>query len=603
MSEETAQETAAVPARGHGAVLRCVTGFDLLVYPSKAFYVHNLQTQNTCGGVVSLLLPAVFAAIMAVIVSRNAAVPDVSQTSMRDLALLPPLFLQLACTTADASGNANPLCPGVPSPLIPPPIGFQFVPTLSDMPCALGITRLSNRTASQPWLSPHAAENADAWTSPAIAAAEVALGTSAGDIGGRRDPFQILTFAELAADLNVETEDLWTLAGTFLAPPEPRTGRGTPRPAAAISTLANVSSLATDRALAAAYPRLQRTDLISELSLDGLGEQGGGGRDPLMDAAVKAAGAPVREVLAAPVPLCPFPSFPSSAALRADPPTSGLGFLFTLPPYFNFSALLTAPSAARLVQLRLSDGGGGAGLPANGVVLEVAKGANGLGGAPFDSALRLWQWYARSMAYSDAPALLTPYIAYDVAVTRTVAIDGTVRAQALATVTTGTLTHGDASNYYGWGDFLGNAAPHLAACGDVYALGAPELDGLYSIAVALGYPFTRAHFLSDGSWALADLLPPVSVEFALAGGCGAAAAALEGWPRPACEAAQALRAAALTPTPLFFNASLRAAANASLVASLVAIYAAIDAASNALVHRSLLPWPISQVRHTAPNCS
>jgi hypothetical protein len=87
-----------------------------------------------------------------------------------------------------------------------------------------------------------------------------------------------------------------------------------------------------------------------------------------------------------------------------------------------------------------------------------------------------------------------------------------------------------------------------------------------------------------------DLLPGVPVEFP--GGCSARAAALEGWPRPACEAAQAARASAQSPTPIFFNASL--ALNASLVLALAQIYAAINAASDALVHRDMLPWPISQ---------
>lgn len=75
-----------------------------------------------------------------------------------------------------------------------------------------------------------------------------------------------------------------------------------------------------------------------------------------------------------------------------------------------------------------------------------------------------------------------PFISYDIDITRTVFVDGSVTLQAVATATVGKLQHGDAANYYGWGAMTSQPIPHLAACGDVYAVGDADLMELFSIA-------------------------------------------------------------------------------------------------------------------------
>ena len=130
----------------------------------------------------------------------------------------------------------------------------------------------------------------------------------------------------------------------------------------------------------------------------------------------------------------------------------------------------------------------------------------------------MWQWYARTLSWSDSPALTLPFMSYDIDVTRNVFANGSVTFDATATATLGLLSHGDAvrgevsrqracvlceeyeracpcvyahaplspplsqSNYYGWGDFASETMPHLAACGDLYAATPEDLFELFHIA-------------------------------------------------------------------------------------------------------------------------
>lgn len=110
------------------------------------------------------------------------------------------------------------------------------------------------------------------------------------------------------------------------------------------------------------------------------------------------------------------------------------------------------------------------------------------------------------MSWSDSPALTMPFISYDISVTRNVYTNGSVTFDATATATLGELSHGDAvrsgvstsillvaqylrkhhfriqSNYYGWGDLNAEPTPHLAACGDLYAVSSADLFELFAIA-------------------------------------------------------------------------------------------------------------------------
>lgn len=66
----------------------------------------------------------------------------------------------------------------------------------------------------------------------------------------------------------------------------------------------------------------------------------------------------------------------------------------------------------------------------------------------------------------------------------------------------------------GWGS-INEPVPHLAACGDLFAVGPTELAELYSLAAALGYSGSEMDFIADGSWALADMLPSTATNFSL----------------------------------------------------------------------------------------
>lgn len=202
-----------------------VREIDFLVFPPKSFYLQVLSTQTTAGGwgaltsrlrglscvantsrlalAATLLIPLLMGAIFAVIWVQNDAIPDVSQSFSRDLKQLGALQLQIDCTTRDALGNANPFCPGrgAGSAAIPPPAGFQFVPTISDTACQHSIVRAANRSLSQTWLSESNAP--ESYSSPAIVAVETALGIPESSIAGAGDPFQLVRLATLAKDMSI----------------------------------------------------------------------------------------------------------------------------------------------------------------------------------------------------------------------------------------------------------------------------------------------------------------------------------------------------------------------------------------------------------------
>lgn len=233
----------------------------------------------------------------------------------------PALSVGVTCVTSDSSGNANPFCPQTPagSPAtIPPPIGFQFVPALSGTRCTSSIPRRTTpRNVTQPWMSQ--------FSSPAVA--EVERFTGQTDIAGSTDPYQLTVFASLASDVSVLANDLWTSAGTYLT-----SLGGTPATQFTYSPTAEYSKLAASNsanaAARAAQPGRIRTDLLATLGLPD---------DEYHTAAAAAAAQPNRSVDLASIPLCPFPDVQYSASLSASPPTAGLGYLVTLPPYFNCS--------------------------------------------------------------------------------------------------------------------------------------------------------------------------------------------------------------------------------------------------------------------------
>ena len=160
------------------------------------------STKGPGGGVATIFIPVIVAIVFALIYTTNQGIPDVSQSSVVDLTQSAPLQLQISCTTADSSGNANPFCHGLPQDVLPGPAGFEFVPSISDTPCQRGIPRMSDRFTSQPWLDPDA-EGPDVYTSPAFLSVEQALGIPDAAIAGRADFFQLVTFPQLANDLSI----------------------------------------------------------------------------------------------------------------------------------------------------------------------------------------------------------------------------------------------------------------------------------------------------------------------------------------------------------------------------------------------------------------
>ena len=163
------------------------------------------------------------------------------------------------------------------------------------------------------------------------------------------------------------------------------------------------------------------------------------GLDPLVDAASEAAQAPLRTVqvrrlafppvpprgrgdtpvqLGTPIPLCPYPDVELSGSLKVSPPASGLGLIvrcivrpfpsihldlrprvflqMTLPPYFNWSAFITAgdvvaaEEASFLVKLSLAASNTFPSnlLPSSGLPLRTLKGRSSLGGSPFSDLLQ-----------------------------------------------------------------------------------------------------------------------------------------------------------------------------------------------------------------------
>ena len=162
------------------------------------------STKGPCGGVATIFIPVTVAIVFALIYTTNQGIPDISQSSVVDLSRSAPLQLQISCTTADSSGNANPFCPGLPQGVFPGPAGFEFVPSISDTPCQRGIPRMSDRFTSQPWLDPDAV-GPDVYTSPAFLSVEQSMGIPAEEIGDKADPFQLETFAQLAQDMSIVT--------------------------------------------------------------------------------------------------------------------------------------------------------------------------------------------------------------------------------------------------------------------------------------------------------------------------------------------------------------------------------------------------------------
>lgn len=92
------------------------------------------------------------------------------------------------------------------------------------------------------------------------------------------------------------------------------------------------------------------------------------------------------------IPLCPFPNVAFSGALEASPPTSGLGVLVTLPPYFNWSSFLQASDSpvGSLVRYRIMPSASlpGSLIPTEGIPVTLVKGPSGLGGSPFSDTLQ-----------------------------------------------------------------------------------------------------------------------------------------------------------------------------------------------------------------------
>ena len=245
-------------------------------------------------------------------------------------------------------------------------------------------------------------------------------------------------------------------------------------------------------------------------------------------------------VTVADIPVCPFPSVRFSASLAASPATSGIGYVLTLPPYFNWSSYVSTGNVNRtkgqLVHYLMPTDDA---LITEAVPIQLTKGVSTLGGSPFSDELDVWQWYARTMSYDTQAALSFPYISYDIDVVRTTFSNGSAtRIEASAVASAGLMSHSDAVNYFGYG-FENDVLP-MASCGDMYALRVDDAEELYAIAQEAGFPKSYASFLADETAALSDLLPPENVEFL--GGCEALGNANDGWPAPACAAVQTFRA-------------------------------------------------------------
>lgn len=206
MSEPAPRDNAAPPSPRHaaGVVLGLLKQADCLVYAPIELQRQYASTKGPCGGTATILIPVIVAIVFSLIYTTNQAIADVSQSTVIDLTQSAPLQLQISCTTADSSGNANPFCPGLPREVFPGPAGFEFVPSISDTPCQRGIPRMSDRVATQPWLDPTVVEPG-VYTSPAFLSVEQAMGTPAEEIGDRADPFQLLTFPQLAQDMSIVT--------------------------------------------------------------------------------------------------------------------------------------------------------------------------------------------------------------------------------------------------------------------------------------------------------------------------------------------------------------------------------------------------------------
>lgn len=241
--------------------------------------------------------------------------PTVSQATARNIADAAPFYVAAQCQTSDGHGNANPFCP-LSGGIIPPPLGWQYVPNLAGTRCAQSVATMSaaNFSRAFPWMND--------LTSPAVAAAEVAVGVPAEDIASTNDEFQLTTYDGLASDLFVD-QNVWMMAGSPLAalgttPPGPFTVNA----ASDINKFARASTYQTDAALRAEFPQRIRTDLLDPPVFP---------NDGANQAAKTAAAAPgPQTITTAPIPLCPFPDVAYSASIKATPATSGLGYLITL---------------------------------------------------------------------------------------------------------------------------------------------------------------------------------------------------------------------------------------------------------------------------------
>ena len=175
---------------------------DRLVFPPQAIYKQIISTRNYCGGIATIMIPLIMMSIFVVIFLQNNAIVDVSQGSSRNLASNAALKLSVSCITADIKGNANPFCPVVSDASIPYPAGFQFVPTIDDTFCQKSISRITNRTVSQAWLTSDVTDPTG-YSSPALLSLEKTLGIPDSDIASGVDPFQLVKFVELASDMSL----------------------------------------------------------------------------------------------------------------------------------------------------------------------------------------------------------------------------------------------------------------------------------------------------------------------------------------------------------------------------------------------------------------
>lgn len=182
-----------------------LTAIDFLVYAPIDLQRQFAATKGPCGGAATLLIPVVILSIFGVIFTTNAAISDVSESSIVDLTQRAPMMLQVTCTSKSSQGSINPLCSGMQPEHHYTPAAFQFVPSISDSRCQRSIPRAMNRTTTQPWIDPHSQEHST-FSSPAIKQLEVDLGVPASDIAGKSDPFQLITFANLAQDLAIKPQ-------------------------------------------------------------------------------------------------------------------------------------------------------------------------------------------------------------------------------------------------------------------------------------------------------------------------------------------------------------------------------------------------------------